>query len=693
MPVKTWVGRFAIVDGQPQEDGPFLRSFPRQRPDEEEDELYILVEPASPASTEHSGQLADAVGHVFREDPLSMTGAVLRALSAAHQQLRDWNERSLPEHRVGAGVSCVAIRGRTAYLAQVGPAIAYHVGDGRVSRIVPEGPATEPLGFSEHVEPQFVRYELAPGDLLLIASPGIDQLLDQELLRSVLLKGGDEALVELFRLARDQQDFSLILLACVVEPEAAPERAATLGSDEPPAATTEEAIAANVTSERTSEAVEEPPRGEEQAPPSAGPSPPDVAPDRAPETAPPPGLTQPKVRLKGAESDIRYRRTTGLASRVPNIPPLAIVGVLLLVVVALIGVFVIPPALRESRDDQFEAELQSATEAFNGALATADPAERRELLQVADAALSAAAGIRPDDPRVAGLRPQVDAAKSELDAVVELPELEVVTDVTEQIPGPVSAQSLALGGGGAYFLDQDQQRVIAVALVFPDPDPFPLFAAADLVATEITGAPRHIAWSDDHGALLIMDDANRLIAVTPGEAGRLLTVRDSAAWEANGIAIADGSLYILDRAGDQVWRYPPSESGFDSEREPLVASAELEQALELAVGDALYLIIGDDTILRVEGGVAEPLSLAGIDRPLMAPASLVLLPDSGVLLVADRGNQPQRIVVLSLDGTFRQQWHSATFTDLRSIAVDEVNGLLYALVGGALYRTPLPPLP
>ena len=125
-----------------------------------------------------------------------------------------------------------------------------------------------------------------------------------------------------------------------------------------------------------------------------------------------------------------------------------------------------------------------------------------------------------------------------------------VADVTEQIPGPVSAKSLALGGGGAYFLDQEQQRVIAVALVVPDTKPFPLFAAGDLVAAEITGAPRHIAWSDDHGALLIMDDANRLIAVAPGEAGRLLTVRDSAAWEANGIAIADGSLYVLDRAGE-----------------------------------------------------------------------------------------------------------------------------------------------
>lgn len=60
MSVKIWVGRFAIMDGQPQEEGPFLRSFPRQRPDEEEDELYVLVEPSSPQSREHCAQLAES---------------------------------------------------------------------------------------------------------------------------------------------------------------------------------------------------------------------------------------------------------------------------------------------------------------------------------------------------------------------------------------------------------------------------------------------------------------------------------------------------------------------------------------------------------------------------------------------------------------------------------------------------------
>ena len=137
MSVRIWVGRFSITDGKPQEEGPFLRSFPRQRPDEEEDELYVLVEPVTPQSKEHCVQLADAIGQMYRQDILSITGAVARAIKSAHHQLRDWNERTLREHRAGAGLTCLAIRERTAYVRQVGPSVAFHVGDGRFERLTP----------------------------------------------------------------------------------------------------------------------------------------------------------------------------------------------------------------------------------------------------------------------------------------------------------------------------------------------------------------------------------------------------------------------------------------------------------------------------------------------------------------------------------------------------------------------------
>lgn len=676
MPIKTWVGRFAIVQGQAQEESALLRSFPRQRPDEEEDELYVLVEPASENSSQYAGQLVDAIGRMYRQDTLSITGAVLRAIKAAHQQLLDWNERNLKEHRVGAGVSCLAVRGHSAYLAQIGPTVAYYVGGGRYRRIVPEGSAVEPLGHAEGAEPVFSRYELSPGDLLLIAPPNIEELLGEEELRAILLRGGDDALVELFRIASDVQDFSLVLFACVVEPDEA-------AGEAPAEPVAESAPATTVT-----------PPGKPAPATAAEPATPAVAtPAAAGAPPPPPDLAQPNVRIKGPEADIRYRRTTGLAAGLPRVPLQAVIALVVLAAVVVLAWFVVPSWLQDSRDDRFADLVSSARTSLESALATDDPAQRRAGLDAAAAALADADLQQPDTAEVAALRVQVDVEKAKLDAVLLLPELELIIDISERISGPVSAKDLALGGGGAYFLDREQSRVIAISLLGAEPEPFVLLEEGrDLVGGEIVGAPQHIAWAEELGSLLIMDASRRLIAVVPTEAGRLLTVRDAAAWaSADGIDYRDGSLYVLDRAGDQVWLYLPSDSGFDSERVTLLDAFDLDQVVELAVGDVLYLVMADDTIVRFPGSVARPFTQAGIDLFLSSPASLVAVPTAGMLLVADRGNA--RIAVFSPDGTFLQQLVSPSFTDLRALAVDEPNGLLYILSGGRLYRTPLPPLP
>jgi hypothetical protein len=673
--VKVWVGRFAIVEGQPQEEGPLLRSFPRQRPDEEEDELYVLIEPATAASRQYCGQLAEALGRMYQQDTLSLTGAALRALRGAHRQLYDWNQSTLREQHVGAGVSCLAVRDRTAYLSLAGPSVAYHVGDGRFHRIAPEGPAAEPLGLSDWAEPTFDRFELSPGDLLVIASPRLDQLIDQDTLRSILVRGGDEALVELFRLAREQEEFALVLLACVVEPEtepttaplAAPPAPVSVAAERDPASALEAAPA------------ETPPALEPVTPVAALPE-------------PPAGFGQPKVRLKGAEAGVTYRRATGIGSGLPRIPPVAIAAAIVLVIIGLLAWYILPDALQESKDERFDNRVQAAQSDLTEALATQDVAQKRTLLQNAQTALEEAELAKPGQPEVADLRTRVETELNRLNAVLALPELELVSDVSGRVPGPVSPRDLALGGGGAYFLDRQGGRVIAISLLAPNPDPFTLFQAGDLVGDQITGQPEQIVWAEGLGAVLILDDARRLIAAQPAGVARLLPVRDADAWgSADGLVYQGSDLYVLDRQGNQVWRYPPSADGFDSEREGVVSNFDLSQSVELAAGDGLYFLMADNSIVHLTTAGATTFSQAGIDTPLSSPGSLVPLTSLSVVAAADRGNS--RIVEFGADGSFKQQLVSATFTDLRAIAIDEQAQLLYILVGGALYRTPLPPLP
>ena len=218
MSIKTWVGRFSIVEGQVREEGPWLGVFLRQLPEDDSRELYVLAEPGLPGSEEFCGQLVEVVGRLFQKEGLSVTGALVRSLRAAHETLREWNRKSLREHQVAAGATCLLLRGRTAHLAQVGPSLAYFYRDGRLTTITPQDEAAQsPLGLAEEFRPQITRYDLEPGDLLLVASSRLAAIADEVAVAGVLARGPDDALPELFLLTRDLLNFSGLLAACFVE--------------------------------------------------------------------------------------------------------------------------------------------------------------------------------------------------------------------------------------------------------------------------------------------------------------------------------------------------------------------------------------------------------------------------------------------------------------------------------------------
>ena len=224
MTVRTWVGRFSIVDGHVKEEGQWLGSLIRQRPDEEADELYVLIEPQPGERTEYAAQIVDVIAGLYNKDPLSLTGALVRSMRAAHDHLRDWNSRSLKEHRVGAGATCLALRGTDAFLAQVGPSLAYaYTATGEFRRITPErAEFDDALGIAEPLEPRLTRIALDPGDLVLLASTQLDGIAPPEHVRSILERGADEALPELYLLCRDVSQFSLVLLSCFEEETVVP---------------------------------------------------------------------------------------------------------------------------------------------------------------------------------------------------------------------------------------------------------------------------------------------------------------------------------------------------------------------------------------------------------------------------------------------------------------------------------------
>jgi hypothetical protein len=215
-----WVNQFGIVDGEVREESPWAGVFPesgRVEPQEAAD-LFVLVEPALPGSEDPCRDLSQAIGKQFRERRLSLTGGILRALKAAHESLRDWNRRSLKQHRVAAGVSCLALRGDEAYLGLVAPAAAAVLCDGSLARLEPVLPdAAEPLGLHEQFWPDFSRHDLREGDRLLLLSTGLAAALSDQELTEALRPPPEETLPLLYRKVKDMPHCAAILIAPLSE--------------------------------------------------------------------------------------------------------------------------------------------------------------------------------------------------------------------------------------------------------------------------------------------------------------------------------------------------------------------------------------------------------------------------------------------------------------------------------------------
>jgi hypothetical protein len=217
-----WVGQFGIVDGEAREESPWIGVFPDSGRAEPEDasDLFVVIEPALEGSEDYCRDLADVIGKQFRERRLSLTGGILRSLKAAHESLRDWNRRSLKQHRVAAGVSCLALRGGQAYLGQVAPAAAAVLHNGSLERLEPRLPdAIEPLGLHEEFWPDFSRHELQAGDRLILLSKGLAAALSDEELTEALHQLPEETLPRLYRTAKGMPHCAAVLVAALTEPQ------------------------------------------------------------------------------------------------------------------------------------------------------------------------------------------------------------------------------------------------------------------------------------------------------------------------------------------------------------------------------------------------------------------------------------------------------------------------------------------
>lgn len=202
------VSHLGITSGIRQERSDFVASASGQKLHARRGQLWMLVEPASDSGGASAAAklVMEAIEDAYYDsDAPSITTALEDAIAAGNRLLYEYNSGAPAHRQAYLGVTCVALTGREAYLAQVQPSQCLIVHQGTL-RSVPDTPARQeadlvPLGLEADVEMDFARTPFDTGDVIILMTGALASLAGGEDEQALTYEDSGSAAERLHRLA------------------------------------------------------------------------------------------------------------------------------------------------------------------------------------------------------------------------------------------------------------------------------------------------------------------------------------------------------------------------------------------------------------------------------------------------------------------------------------------------------------
>lgn len=179
-------------------------------------ELFVVAEGTTPAGEAFAGHVVSALGQLWATLDQSLTGSIRRLFEEADRNLREWNAKSIAQHHVALGLTCLARRGPQVVIGQAGPTVAFHFSGGTVRALFPDGEHRAPLG-TDGDDPQLQRLALAGGDRVLLLSTPAVRMLGQELVEGIVALPREQVLRDLYHRVRNLRHVTALLVSAGAE--------------------------------------------------------------------------------------------------------------------------------------------------------------------------------------------------------------------------------------------------------------------------------------------------------------------------------------------------------------------------------------------------------------------------------------------------------------------------------------------
>lgn len=716
---RTIVGQFSTAGGQ------LLGRAANVRPVEPADELlehergnlYMLVEVtgAEAGLAALYRQMLNAAQTAFYQSGQSQTAALTSAVRNAHSVLVNTNQTLAARWR--AGITIAALDGSNLTIAQAGPALCLVSHPKTVEQFPGDVHAwTQPFGGPERPDIKLFETRVEPGSMILLAQSGwLQQVTPEQLAVASTADSVGIAIDYLGQIAGDADLSALVVFleapsaepaVPVVPPvdtehdtaEAAAKTTLFAGvgarlfrRSRPPEA------AAPVSEPTPAEPATEP----EYVPPPLVPPPPEAPPPAPPEPELPP---EPEPAASAAHDyPAEYAGYEEVVTEKPRRNPWPLV-LALIIIPLLVGGLVFAMWWLRAREVEaaFQQTLDGASAAITSAAALTDEDEARLRLNGAREFLEQAIVTHPDDPRLQDVQKRY---QEQLERVNHITPIYGIVPLWDFKGEGRNLSRVIVSGDSLYVLDKGRNEVQRFVLsqlkdsVTPAEDGKPVLSKGQQVDNALVSDMLDMTWVDATGSqrskLLVLDTARNLFSydVTWGPAQVPLGSPEKLGVPqlTNGY---NGNLYITDEQAGQVWRYRPTQNGYENAPEPYFAQGKtvgMGGLQEMAIDGNIWLLYSDNRLLKFLGGEQQPFELNELPDEMSAPSSMAVMQAGDKFYVADAGNA--RILEFDKNGNFQRQLWSREgdeLKDMRSIYLDETIGALFILTGDKLYKAPIP---
>lgn len=346
------------------------------------------------------------------------------------------------------------------------------------------------------------------------------------------------------------------------------------------------------------------------------------------------------------------------------------IGIILLLILAVSVGFGIRQRKTNTLKKEYQSLLAEATSEIEQAisLASTNPEESRNLFLNSENKLSQIQSLKVKDEKIEELSKKIIDSRAAILGEYKV-EPELFLDLGLLSSG-FKGEAISSSGGNIFILDKEGGRVVSITISNKK--------SKVVAGPGVIENPLDLASYEDN-VYILLEDGVYLVGSTKSRVVEKI-------WSGHArIHAFAGNLYVLDKTGNQIYRYAgSSDNAFGTQQNWLSSSAkpDFANAISWGINGAVYVLYPNSKILKYSQGSPQNFSLKGITPEIGNVDAFYADPDNQYVYLLDKAGK--RIVVVDKNGSYKAQYLGDAIGNANNLVVSETDKEIILLTGEKL---------